>query len=257
MLAETHGNDRPNIEEQYSSAVNASDLTVSEEKRGPAHLLVASGLAARAGEGRAFDKPSVAMGGALARLQAEWHSVEKPARRLPKSVKQWLAELPKVQVGKRIVRGKEVPIMAFDREGAKERHQAERVQLDGLYEQELKFLAQKLPSRYYVRGRLYLIATYWNLPDPEQTVAEVLKYWLNDTCQTCHGTGEIIAGDVIGKEIVPGEKVLTCPTCEGRTTAPVPGGQHGRSLFAYMEESKHAWAQTVKATSRRIHNAIR
>jgi hypothetical protein len=252
MFAETHGTDRPGIEEQYSSAVNASDLTVHEEKRGPAHLLVAAGLSARGGDLRAIDKPSVAMGGALARLQAEWHSVEKPVRQQPKSVRQWIDELPKVKTGERVLKGKKVPIMTFDREGARKRHLEERMQLDSLHEQQLKFLAQKLPSRYFVRHRLFLIAILWELSEPEDLVAEVLKYWLSDTCQTCHGTGEIIAGDIIAGAIIPGEKVLTCPTCEGRAIAQVPRGQQGRRLFAYMEESKHSWAQTVMATARRM-----
>lgn len=252
----------PGIEERYSSAVNASDLTVHEEKRGPAHLLVASGLAAKSDQDaqtnkpRAFDKPSIAMGGALARLQSEWHSVEKPVRQLPKTVRQWVDDLPKVQTGVRMVKGKQVPIMAFDRDGAKSKHQEQRAQLDALYEQELKFLAQKLPSRFWIRGRLFLIAVYWKLPDPEALVAEVLAYWLDDTCRACHGTGEIIAGAVTEKgEILAGEKVLTCPTCEGRKKAQVPHERNGQRLFDYMEESKHAWAQTVAATSRRIHNA--
>jgi hypothetical protein len=243
MYADTHGTDRPNIEEQYSSAVNASDLTVHEEKRGPAHLLVAAGLSARGGDRRALDKPSIAMGGALARLQAEWHSVEKPQRHQPKSVRQWIDDLPKVKVGERTLKGVVSNVMGFDKEGARKRHDDQRQQLDTLYEQELQFLSQKLPSRFWVRTRLYAIALYWKLSEPDLIVAEVLRYWLDDTCQTCHGTGDVIISD----------KVLTCGACEGRNKAQVPRGHEGRRLFALMVESKHAWAQTVTATSRRIH----
>lgn len=247
MTTEHFTRELPNIAERYSTAVSTSDLTVHEHRTGPAHLLVAAGISARQSGGPVvIDQPTIALGHALARLQAEWHALQKPVQRRPRSVRQWIELLPLVKTGERIVDGAVIPIMGRDREGSKRRHLEEMQQLEALYEMELRHLAQRLPSRYAVRERLFVVAVYWGLEDPDRVVAEALRFWLDPNCPTCHGTGETLSG----------EKVMTCQACEGRRAAPVPGEVAGRRLLKLMSEAKHAWVQSVQATSRRMRRRV-
>ena len=60
--------DRAGIEEQYSQATTSSNLRVEAEKRGPADVLIASGMS------------NSRIGGALMRLRAEYGSDSVPRR---------------------------------------------------------------------------------------------------------------------------------------------------------------------------------
>jgi hypothetical protein len=229
------GTEPRTIEEQYSSAAQTSDLTVYEHKAGPAHLLIASGLSARQDADRLLrypDTPSYRLGAALARLQSEWHGCEKPERKQPRSIKAWMAVLP-LKAGKR------------DRQGAMQAHMAERARLAAIHNQELKFLAQKLPSRVYVRETMWKVALHWGWEDAERGVAEVLQHWLDETCPTCHGTGELIVED----------KVTVCHDCKGQRKTLIPRFEEGWRMRRFMEDCKAVWVQSVKAQLRGMRRA--
>lgn len=245
-------NDRPGLEERYLGAANGRNLTVGENIQGSMRSLIASGIATREDPAkplRPAGKPTIRLGHALARLQSQWHGIEHPVRKLPKSIRQWMDDLPLKKIGERTVRdssGQEVvkPILTRDRDGARVKHEEERNRLDRIYRMELLFLAQKLPARAQVCEALFLAAVTWGWDDPESGVAEVLQHWLDETCKTCEGTGEVMAG----------EKVRICGVCEGRQKAPVPRGYEGRRLYALIEESKGLWLQAVKQHARALRD---
>jgi hypothetical protein len=252
MLDGNTESDRPTIEESYGLAASTSDLTVEDPSRGPARLLIASGKAMYqtleqkiAALGLPPDKPSITFGHTLARLQSEWHGEGHPIRRKPKSVRRWLDILPMVKIGEREVvekgEKKTINIMSRDKPGAREAHLNELHELDALYAQELKFLAQRLPSRQAVRERLYAVAVHWGWEDAENRVAEVIRHWLDDNCATCHGTGKVIVGI---------DNTITCPDCHGAMKVGVPHGGHGLNTF--MGDCLNEWRKSVASMARKM-----
>jgi hypothetical protein len=233
--------DRPGIEEQYF----LSGTMTNDEGRGPGHLRLAAGLVARddAGRPKVVDRPSVRIGHLLAILQQDWHGTVKPVRRMPRTIREWIAELPLVKSGERLVRGQAMPILTRDKDGARQQHDEERARLDALYEQELLQLAQRLPSRVAVREALFALALRWGWEEANEKVSAVLRFFLDDNCTTCHGTGEVMAG----------EKVRTCPDCEGRTKGAVPYGGEGHRMLDFMGKCRSHWVGSLKQMSRAIH----
>jgi hypothetical protein len=64
-------------------------------------------------------------------------------------------------------------------------------------------------------------------------VAAVLRYWLDQTCQTCHGRKF---------RLIPGTPALSnkaCPACNGSGVALVPHHQDGRKLANYLDQCVH------------------
>jgi len=225
----------PSLEERYGAATASSNLRLDENRRGAVNMLIAAGVASRPDKDGVV-KASRALGGALTRLLSEWHQSAKPQRIPVRSFKDWMESLPRVNQGERMVR---------DVEGARKSRRDQQKASDRAYHQELVLLAQKLPSRVLVREILFAVAVKWNCEDPEQTVAAAIAYWLASKCGTCHGTGEVQAGD----------KVRTCHDCKGGTEAPVPGADAGRALLAFMDDSRGAWMGQFKKMYREIHNS--
>lgn len=63
--------EKPGIEELYTTARSTSDLTLSENTRGAADILIAAGWS------------QLRIGGALIRLHSDWDRAEKPPHGLP------------------------------------------------------------------------------------------------------------------------------------------------------------------------------
>ena len=241
MATSTHDNP-PSLEERYGAATASSNLRLDENRRGAVNLIIAAGVASRPDKDGVV-KASRALGGALTRLLTEWHQVAKPQRIPVFSFKQWMEALPLIQIGEYAENGIVKPIMGRDKQQAFTCRIAQQKASDRAYHQELVLLAQKLPSRVLVREILFALAVKWNCEDPEQTVAAAIAYWLASKCNTCHGTGEVQAGD----------KVRTCHDCKGGREAPVPGADAGRALLAFMDDSRASWVGGFRSAYRGIH----
>lgn len=233
-------NRAPSLDERYGSATVSSNLLLDENRRGAVNLLIAAGVAARGDS-----KGSRALGGALQRLLTEWEQIAKPQRMPVLSLKSWIEALPLVKVGERLDKdGQPAAVMGRDKDGARTMRRKQQEMSDGLYEQELLQIAQRLQSRFLVREALFALAVKWGCEDPEQTVAAAIVYWLASKCPTCKGTGEVQAGD----------KVRTCGGCKGSTAAPVPGAAIGHRLVDYMNLCRVTWLGAFKQAYRGIHN---
>jgi hypothetical protein len=67
--------------------------------------------------------------------------------------------------------------------------------------------------------------------------AEVIRYWLDQTCQGCDGRRwQTIPGS-------PGLSNKVCHVCGGTGIAPVPHQQHGRKLANHMDQCVHRYRQ--------------
>jgi hypothetical protein len=57
-------------------------------------------------------------------------------------------------------------------------------------------------------------------------VNETLQFWLDETCATCHGTRW---------EVLTGKPNRPCSACHATGKAPIPHGNEGRALLAYID----------------------
>lgn len=233
--------EKPGIEEKYARAIASSNIDSSTILHGTAHQLLVAGLVAQVGEDGVL-RPNRRLGHALVRLQTEWHSVAKPLRERPRSLKQWIERLPLIQVGQRQVKGVMTPIWGRDKEGARRWQQKEQAEQDSRYAQGLILLALNLPSRRAVLPLLGAQALHWGWADAEAKVAAVVAHWLDANCRRCTGTGVVMIGDL----------KTTCPTCEGRARTPVPHGDDGYRLHKFMEDSRSHYVGAAKRLSKEL-----
>lgn len=254
MATATGENAPPTLEERYSTAHRTSQLDSDNIQSGPVHLLMATAMVWQNPTDRHGNplsehaKASSRIGHALARLQSEWNAVERPTLHQPKSLRYWIGFLPLIKVGQRSVDGEMKPIMGRDKEGAKLHQEAERMMLQARHVQELKFLAQKLPSRFTVRESLFGMANQWGWDDAEQKVSEILKHWLDDNCVRCHGTG-VITFTLVD---IP----QTCPDCHGAKKSPVPYGNEGRRMLDFITSCRVSWLGAVKRWAKKLRAGV-
>ena len=87
----------------------------------------------------------------------------------------------------------------------------------------------RLKSLPGVREQVAIQAQAWGAADPLATASEVVRWWLSQVCQECHGTKF---------EHVPGTGRLSakaCRVCRGSGLAPVPGGELGKRLANWLD----------------------
>lgn len=128
----TDTQEHPCIEEQYEVASNTSDLSVSTHQRGAVDIIVAMAWS----ENR--------LGGALLRLHSQWESSEKPAKRIPRAVKQFLA-------------------LGLKPEKAEESHQHEKALFERWHMHEWERLLDELKELPTVRTQVQLQAMKWQM----------------------------------------------------------------------------------------------
>ena len=225
MLDGSNG-ERPDVEEQYQTAGNTSNLTVEADRKGAGDVIISAGWS-----------PS-RVGMALLRLHSEWDSAAKPrkpgkgmleamaaairaedaqAKEARDKANGELARLRAVQakaptfdrlveIGqlKSLYAKKALPLPDVARGQVQVRAQQRAKQW---YDAELRLLAQSLKSRAVVWEQL----EHWRAlkgVDPD-TVAEALLHWLDPTCPVCEGHG---------LRKVPGQPALgarQCHACDG------------------------------------------
>lgn len=214
--------DKPGIEEQYQTAGNTSNLTVEADRKGAGDVIIAAGWS------------SSRVGMALLRLHSEWDRAEKPQRRAPMSVKQFLSIVPKVVTGTRKGKNKQgeeidVPIMSPDAEGARRAHAAQRQEFDEWFQSAVQTLLGKIPDMANVREQVTIKALQWRISDPEATATATIRYWLAQRCKSCGGTKWKLIPGTLRQSDKP------CPACIGGGYVEPPRGQDGRRLANYMD----------------------
>lgn len=262
--------ERPNVDEAYEVAINATSLRppaiVGDGQaeplvlgRSPVDLLIAA-------------REAHALGMALRRLQGEWNSVAKPARLTHQQVAQLAARLKAdddrerknrerenaelarleamqargeagfdtlvaIMEQRKLYEAKALPLPAFKPEVSPAvRAQA---QADGWYLNELRLLAISLKSRKDVWRHLPAVAARAGLT--EKQAADVLLHWLAPICRKCCGRKW---------QLVPGTPATSgkpCPApkpgggggCGGTGEGELPYGEAGRKLANELDQFVH------------------
>ena len=84
-----------------------------------------------------------------------------------------------------------------------------------------------------------------NVDNPGDVATAVIAWWLNRTCQTCHGRMfETI-------ENTPSLSSIVCPACHGSGLKTMPKGEAGSYLVGWLDYCKHAHVGVIK---RRMHD---
>ena len=151
MLDGNTDDEKPGIEEMYTTAVNTSNLRVEAEKRGDGDVIIAAGW------------NQARIGGALLRLHTEFDGAEK--------VRQATA----------------ADFLAPGKHSKDERKAASR-RAHAFNMHEAGLLLQKLKSWPDVRTQVTLQMVRWKVEDAEAKGVEVLRWWLAQACPVCNGT---------------------------------------------------------------------
>ncbi len=234
----------PCVGERYAGAVSTSNLTAPPEFRPTdAYVLVASGLGRKS------------IGGWLMRLQTEWERTAKPQRAKPPTVAEYVAKLPHIVLREengRSVRGPNV-------EKAKRMHEEAVKAIPQWHDAEIRMLKNRMRDMPQVRDHLctWLYGeAFVNLRDDlaafpdrkaehpdfakaEAMVAETILYWLDDTCQTCHGKRW---------QLVPNTNRLSnrkCPACAGTGIQREPKSMTRLLMLDYMRQCVFDWRQST------------
>jgi hypothetical protein len=216
-MATATESDKPNIEERYTGATSASNLRVETDhtRSGPADLLIAAGMSASR------------LGASMLRLHSEWDGSSKPKKPTREQIETVAATLKRADFPVNLKgRALEAAVKA-DQRSRMVRASAEA---HGWHEQELRALVGRLKSLVEVRLDLARKAYAWKIPEPWDVAAEVVKYWLDQSCPSCDG---------LKFRQIPGTPSLSnrvCPSCQGSGLARVPHGGDGKKLANYLDD---------------------
>lgn len=189
------------------SAVTSSNLKVDHECRGDADYLIAAGWS------------DSRIGAALLRLHTEWDQVEHKPLATAKTF---------------------TPTNAGNEAKAKAALAAHAHNIH-----ETKLMLARLKTLPQVREQVGIKAIQWGIECPHDVAAAVIRWWLSQTCQQCHGTKF---------ETIPGTGRLSaraCKACAGTGLAPVPHGQAGRRLANWMDKCMQLARANIKS---RLHS---
>jgi hypothetical protein len=176
--------ERPEVTEQYQTAIHAKRLLMEEHRTGAVEVLLAAGWS-----------PS-RLGMGLLRLHSEFDGAAKPHKLTAPQVVA-LAEANR------------------DKDG-KPRHSWAKSEALLWYRRELMLLAQSLKSRASVMEQLQQWAILRGI-DP-LIVGPALHHWLSSTCPVCDGHGFRRAEDA------PALSAKRCHACHGTGKVPHPEG---------------------------------
>lgn len=92
-----------------------------------------------------------------------------------------------------------------------------------------------------------LVHRYGLRDDAESTVLKVLIYWLDDTCQHCHGQGYVL---VSGTPRLSGKR---CKSCRGSGKKTAPGRAEARKLLCAMDQAVMLHRDYLRKVLRNTH----
>lgn len=187
----------PDIEERYLVAGNTSDLSICQDRRAAADLLIAAGWS-----------PS-RLGAAALRLHSEWAAAALPRRPGREQISRVARDLP-------LLNGK--PDLAHANRVALHWHQVE-----------LRRVFDRLHSLPAVRDQLAVQALQRCMTGPAALAAAVLCHWLDPVCPSCHGL------KFQQVKNTPALSAKACLACRGLGRTDPPQGQDGRWLLNYLD----------------------
>lgn len=217
MTNKPPNDDRPNIEEQYTSATHASSLVVNLNRSGPADKLMAS----------AWSKSR--LGSALLRLHSEADGMPEPVRLQDRGIELLAAEIARERCKKEnkgiTDPGKRKVATVRDADMAEARKQAGEWYL---HEQGLRL--QRLKTLPEVRDQLASWAWASDIPKPLEVVAGALQWWLGHACHVCHGQRWEVFTSTNRLSQRP------CEACEGTGKRVKPDGALTTMVVVYIGE---------------------
>lgn len=222
----TEDTTKPGLDEKYTAARNSRDLTV-----GPCEL-----------PNRDSDVLAAAawtqsrLGHALMQLHSEWDAAEKPSRPTRAQIQSLVGTY------QRAPQGIEAETDDNDKPKVLTLVTAKSY-ADNWYRHEMGLLLGKLKTLPAVREGLATEVATWGWADPRTQSAEVLRWWLDQSCHVCHGTKF---------QFATGTRRLgdrPCGECHGSGHSRVPHGQQGTKLANWMDEG-------VNIARRRIRKAL-
>jgi hypothetical protein len=95
---------------------------------------------------------------------------------------------------------------------------------------EQMILVAKLKTMPALREQVGIQAEKWGWPEPYVRAAEILLWWLDQTCHACRGACY---------ELIPGTNRLgnkACKICQGAGKSRAPHGLEGKRLANWMDE---------------------
>lgn len=206
------------VEEAYTSASNSSNMRMRDADlscRSDVDVIAAAGMV----------RSRVGM--ALLRLHSEWDRVEKPRKPTDMQVKMIAQSMRRI-----------APAYVFSQARMQQHLKAEptlrlkaaRLQAQSWYAAELNRMFGRLRGLPEMRIMLIAEVESWGMTDAAPVVAAVLAHWFDPTCEACHGVGVI---DLPGAA-VPATR--SCKVCRGQRFMPVPCGDSGRRVAAYIDD---------------------
>jgi hypothetical protein len=213
MTTKPQDEDRPNIEEQYTSATHASSLVVDPDHTGSADKLIASGWS------------KSRLGSALMRLHSEADGTPEPVRLHERGIGLLATEIAR----ERCKVEQRPTVVVKDCDWSEARKQAGEW---FLHEQGLRL--QRLKTLPEVRHQLASWAWASDIPKPLEVVAGALLWWLSKTCHACHGQRW---------QIIPGTGRLSqipCEACNGTGNRAKPDGALTTMVVGYIGECINA-----------------
>jgi len=209
--------EKPNVDEQYARAINASNLRVETDasRRSQADILVASAWS------------SSRIGAILMRLHTEYQGSQHP-RRLSKDAVHALALT--IDVPKDSPPSRKTAIQL-----AKAWKTA-----DDWYGHEVGLLLSRMKSLPAVRQQLAIKATEWRSDQPLDLAISLLIWWLDRVCPVCHGTKW---------DVAPGtgrHNGRVCNKCKGTGEVSIPCGQDGRRMANFIDDCVLRWLSSTR-----------
>lgn len=204
-MATADTQERPGIEEHYTSSTNTSNMTVEARRRMPADDIIAAGWSRSR------------IGGVLMRLHSEFDGSSKPDRPTAESIQALAATYPRNRDG----------LVRIDGLTLKPAQAAKR-ERDRWFRHEQALLFSKLKSLPDARRELILWCGRAGISGGEHKAPVLLLWWLDKTCVECGGTKY---------ELIPGTPALSnriCQHCAGTGEAHLPHGQDGRKIERFI-----------------------
>lgn len=217
------------VEESYASAIQSSNLRL-ETREGAPLGAISSIIAAGWNSSR--------VGGALMRLLTEFDRAERPRTILH-------SDLLPLLVAEAAGRAKDGKLTQHEK--AQLKAHAKRMALEQNYERISVYLC-RLREFPIVRHQLALKLAYWRADDALTKATQVLRWWLEQQCTSCHGQRFLV---IAGTGRLSNK---ACPTCSANGgnlgEKIIPHGAVGKRLVCHIARCVEDWRSQTKRSLR-------